>query len=62
MFMEHAGEVPKEDMIQNDPALKSALEEIGLRLESEAMEPRKQARIIPVKIVMAWERYTGSSS
>ena len=43
MFMEHAGEVQKEDMIQNDPALKNALEEIGLRLESEAMEPRKQA-------------------
>ena len=29
MFMEHAGEVQKEDMIQNDPALKNALEEIG---------------------------------
>ena len=56
MFMEHAGEVQKEDMIQNDPALKNALEEIGLRLESEAMEPRKQAMHIPVKIVMAWEQ------
>ena len=54
--MEHAGEVQKEDMIQNDPALKNALEEIGLRLESEAMEPRKQAMHIPVKIVMAWEQ------
>ena len=56
MFMEHAGEVQKEDMIQNDPALKNALEEVGLRLESEAMEPRKQAMHIPVKIVMAWEQ------
>ena len=62
MFMEHAGEVHKDDRIQNDPALKNALEEISVRLESGEIVPRKQAMHIPVKIAMAWEQVVGDES
>lgn len=56
VFMEHAGEVPKEQQLQNEGALKNALEEINLRLQSLEPKATKQAMHLPVKIVESWER------
>ena len=55
MFMEFAGEVGKEDQLQNDLALKNVLEEINLRLETRELKDRKQAMHVPAKMVEAWE-------
>ena len=58
MFMEFAGEVGKEDQMQNDLALKNALEEINLRLETVELRDRKQAMHVPTRMVEAWEEAT----
>ena len=55
MFMEFAGEVGKEDQLHGDLSLKNALEEINLRLETTELKDRKQAMLIPAKMVEAWE-------
>ena len=56
VFLEHAGEVQKEQQLQNEGALKNALEEINMRLQSVEPKATKQAMHLPVKIVESWER------
>ena len=43
VFLEHAGEVPRERQLQNEGALKNALEEINMKLQSVEPRPAKQA-------------------
>ena len=47
VFLEHAGEVPKEQQLQNEGALKNALEEINMRLQSVEPKATKQAMHLP---------------
>ena len=56
IFMEHAAEVPRELQISNSDAIKNALEEVKLQLESNELRPRKQAVQLLVTIVAAMER------
>ena len=56
VFLEHAGEIPKDQQLQNEGSLKNALEEINLRLQSVEPKATKQAMHLPVKIVESWEK------
>ena len=56
IFMENAAEVPKSDQINNAPTIRNTLEEVALQLESVDMKPKKQALLIPVAVVISWER------
>ena len=56
MFMEHAAEVPQDQHLSKSPALKNALEEVTLQLESVDPKERKQALLLPVKVIQAFEQ------
>ena len=43
VFLEHAGEVPRERQLQNEGALENALEEINMKLQSVEPRAAKQA-------------------
>ena len=57
MFLEYIGEVPEEQQFSRSPAIKNALEESALRLQSVELKPAKKALLIPVAIVVAWEAW-----
>ena len=56
IFMENAAEIPKGEQINNAPTIRNTLEEIALQLESVDMKPKKQALMIPVAVVVSWEK------
>ena len=56
MFMEHAAEIPKEDQLSGSIAVKNAMEEIVLQLDSENHKPTKQATPLLIQVVSALER------
>ena len=55
MFLEYAGEVPEADQNCRSPAVKNVLEEASLRLQTVELKPWKQALLLPVSVVIAWE-------
>lgn len=55
MFLEFAGEVEEGDMLHRSSAVKNALEEAQLRLATSELRPSRQARLIPLAIVIAME-------
>ena len=57
MFLEYAGEVPESDQLCRSPAVKNALEEAALRLQSVELRPTKNALLLPVALIMAWETH-----
>ena len=62
MFLEYAGEVPEADQLCRAPAIKNALEEANLRLQSVELKPSRKALVIPVSIVIAWEQHVCDES
>ena len=56
IFMEHAAEIPKEEQLNTSGAIRNALEEIKLQLESDNPRPRRQAVQLLVTVVAALER------
>ena len=62
MFLEYAGEVPEAEQVCRAPAVKNALEEAALRLQSVDLKPARKALLLPVSIVMAWEAYVCDST
>ena len=56
VFMEHAAEVLRDLQLNGSDAIKNALEEINLRLESDNPKPGKQASHLLVAIVASLER------
>ena len=62
MFLEYAGEVPESDQLCRAPAIKNALEEANLRLQSVELKPSRKALLIPVSIVVAWEQHVCDES
>ena len=56
MFLERAGEVPEGDQVCRAPSVKNTLEEASLRLQTVELKPAKQALLLPVSIVIAWEQ------
>eukprot|EP00913_Durusdinium_trenchii_P028161 g26404.t1 len=57
MFLEYAGEVPEADQICRAPAVKNALEEAALRLQSVELKPSRKALVLPVSVVISWEAH-----
>ena len=57
MFLEYAGEVSESEQICRAPAVKNALEEAALRLQSVGLKPAKKALILPVALVVAFESH-----
>eukprot|EP00913_Durusdinium_trenchii_P013789 g12948.t1 len=56
MFLEHAGEVPEQDQICRSAAVKNALEEASHRLQAiEQKTAKRQAALLPVAVIVAWE-------
>ena len=55
MFLEYAGEVPEADQMCRSLAVKNVLEEASLRLQSVELKPSKDALVLPVAVIMAWE-------
>ena len=63
MFLEHAGEVPEADQICRSAAVKNALEEAAHRLQAiEQKTTKRQALLLPVSIVVAWEAHVVDES
>ena len=62
MFLEYAGEVPEADQLCRAPAIKNALEEANLRLQSVELKPSRKALVIPVSIVISWEYHVCNES
>ena len=46
VFMENAAEIPKEEQVGQSLAVKNALEELVLQLESQSVPERRQARCL----------------
>eukprot|EP00438_Fugacium_kawagutii_P025747 Skav221043 [mRNA] locus=scaffold1448:250657:252750:+ [translate_table: standard] len=57
MFLEHAGEVADGSRLSDSEAVKNMLEECRLQLESTELRAKRKARIIPVKVITAWEAF-----
>ena len=55
MFLEYAGEVPESDQMCRSLAVKNVLEEASLRLQSVELKPTRNALLLPVAVIMAWE-------
>lgn len=55
MFLEFAGEVDECNLLHRTSAVKNALEEAQLRLSTAELRPSRQARLIPLAIVIAME-------
>ena len=56
IFMENAAEIPKSEQICGAPTIRNTLEEVALQLESVDMKPKKQALLVPVSVVISWEK------
>eukprot|EP00435_Cladocopium_sp_Y103_P009181 s2142_g2.t1 len=55
IFMEHAAEVPLNQQLNRQPAVKNSMEEVALMLERAEIKERKQAKLIPMVVVAAME-------
>ena len=55
IFMECAGEVPLEQQLNRDPAVKNVLEEVNMQLAEKSGGFTRRAWHIPIAIVVAWE-------
>ena len=53
--MECAGEVPVEQQLNRDPAVKNVLEEVNMQLAEKSGGFTRRAWHIPIAIVVAWE-------
>ena len=56
MFMESAAEIEVNQQLGKSPAVKNAMEEVVLQLETVEPKARKQANLLPVSLVIALER------
>ena len=56
VFMEHAAEVPRDRQVGQSLAVRNALEEVTMQLEAGGDNRRRQARLIPVSLIIAMER------
>ena len=56
MYLEHAGEVAEGFKLTDHPGLRNMLEECRVRLESKNLVMKRQAKLLPVNMVIAWER------
>ena len=55
IFMEHAAEVPVQQQLNKQPAVKNAMEEVTLMLENAKVTEKRQARLLPLSVISAME-------
>ena len=55
IFMEHAAEIPVQQQLNKQPAIKNAMEEVTLMLEKSGPGERRQAKMLPIAVIAAME-------
>eukprot|EP00435_Cladocopium_sp_Y103_P061321 s228_g23.t1 len=55
MFLEFAGEVPEAAQQHRAPPVQNSIEEAKVALESSQLRPKRQANLLPLTVIAAWE-------